>query len=186
MPSFLSEQDLIQGLIAQSDHALQYLYDEVGPKVRQYIVNAGGSSEEANDIFQEGIISAFVNIQSGRYQASENAKFTTYLMQVCKYKWYDLLKSAGKSKTGGEMIDFASDDSIVDDMMNSEKYVQLHGLIDQLGDQCREILHRFYWLDESLEEISAALKMVSASVKNGKYRCMQKLKVLAIEVDNLR
>ena len=181
-----SDSQLIEGLLQQNDAAINYLYKEIGPKVKQYIINAGGNSEEADDIFQEGIISCFINIKSGKYQHSANAKFTTYLTQVCKYKWYDVLKSANKSRKSSEMPDLPDDSGIMEAMMDNEKYAILHKLIDNLGDQCKEILNRFYWIKESIDEISKALKMVPASVKNGKYRCMQKLKESAINNEHLR
>lgn len=186
MSPHLSDDQIVKGLLQQEVAVINYLYDEIGPKVKQYIMSVGGNAEEANDIFQEGIISAFVNIKSGKYQVSENAKFTTYLIQMCKYKWYDTLKSAHKSKRGAEMIDVPDDANIVEAMEVSEKYSILHSLIDSLGDQCKEILQRFYWQKKSIEEISKALKMVPASVKNGKYRCMQKLKEKAISNKHLR
>lgn len=186
MSKYQSDTQLVNGLLEHEDAAINYLYDEVGPKVKQYIMSVGGNEEEANDIFQEGIVSAFVNIKSGKYQVSENAKFTTYLIQICKYKWYDTLKSAHKSKRGGEIIDIPDDSNIVEAMETSEKYSLLHTLIQSLGDQCQEILKRFYWEKESIDEISKALKMVPASVKNGKYRCMQKLKEKALGNEHLR
>ncbi|MDF1699323.1 MAG: sigma-70 family RNA polymerase sigma factor [Saprospiraceae bacterium] len=184
--SHLTDSQIVSGLLQQEDAVINYLYDEIGPKVKQYIISKGGSAEEANDIFQEGIVSAFINIKSGKYQRSDTTKFTTYLTQICKYKWYDTLKSAHKSKGGGEMIDVPDDANIVEAMELSERYSILHELIDQLGGQCKEILQRFYWQKESIDEISKALKMVPASVKNGKYRCMQKLKESAQNNEHLR
>jgi len=186
MTTYLTDNQLISGLLQQEDAAINYLYEDVGPKVKQYIMSVGGSQDEADDIFQEGIISAFVNVRSGKYQQSDNTKFTTYLTQICKYKWYDVLKSAHKSKRGGEMMDIPDDQNIQEALEVSEKYSVLHTLIDELGNQCKDILQRFYWKKESIEEISKALKMVAASVKNGKYRCMQKLKETALGNEQLR
>lgn len=186
MPLNLTDSQIVNGLLQQEDAVINYLYKEIGPKVKQYIMSVGGSGEEANDIFQDGIVAAYVNIKSGKYQLSANTKFTTYLIQICKYKWYDMLKSAHKSKTGGEMVELPDDSNIVEAMEVSERYTILHSLIDTLGNQCKEILRRFYWEKESIEEISKALKMVAASVKNGKYRCMQKLKESALNNEHLR
>lgn len=186
MQTNFSDIQLIDGLLQQEDAVINYLYEEVGPKVKQIIINAGGSSEEADDIFQEGIISCYVNIKTGKYQSLSSSKFTTYLTQVCKYKWYDVLKSANKSRKTSEMPDLPEDSGIEDALMDGERYAILHQLIDDLGQQCKDILHRFYWLKESIETISKDLKMVAASVKNGKYRCMQKLKESALKNEHLR
>ena len=176
MSVYLTNNQIVRGLLQQEDAVINYLYEEIGPKVKQYIMSVGGSAEEANDIFQEGIVSAYVNIKSGKYKVSENTKFTTYLIQICKYKWYDNVKSAHHSKNTVLDMDVKNDDDILGSLIQDEKYSQLHKLIDELDEKCREILHRYYWLKESMADIAKALKMVTASVKNGKYRCMQKLK----------
>jgi len=186
MQTNFSDSQLIEGLLQQEDAVINYLYEEVGPKVKQIIVNAGGSSEEADDIFQEGIISCYVNVKTGKYKSSISAKFTTYLIQVCKYKWYDVLKSANKSRKISEMPEISEDSGVEEVLMDGERYAILHQLIDDLGQQCKNILHRYYWLKESIETISRDLKMVPASVKNGKYRCMQKLKESALKNEHLR
>ena len=112
MSIFDSDQELVKGILAQDDKAINYLYENVGPRVRQIIINAGGSGEEADDIFQEGIISAFINIRSGKYTPDSKTKFSTYLTQVCKYKWYDVLKSSHKKTAQNELVDIETDDSI--------------------------------------------------------------------------
>jgi len=173
---FDSDEELVNGIKVQNDKAINYLYEQIGPRVKQYIVSAGGSSEEANDIFQEGVISAFVNIRTGKYQQDGKTKFASYLTQICKYKWYDTLKSGHRKTSQNELVDVESSESIQEAMEISDKYSALHQVIDQIGEQCKQIILLFYWEKKSIDEISQSLKMVPASVKNGKYRCMQKLK----------
>jgi len=176
MSIFDKDEELIKGILAQSDGAINYLYEQIGPKVKNYIVKAGGSDEEANDIFQEGIISVFINVRSGKYKPDGNTKFSSYLTQVCKYKWYDTLKSGHKKTSQNELVEVSSDENMQTVLETNEKYSALHEIIDSLDEQCKNILKQFYWEKKSIMEISKSLKMVAASVKNGKYRCMQKLK----------
>jgi len=184
MSIFTSDDNLIAGILNQDESAISYLYTDVGPKVKQYIISKGGSAEEAEDIFQEGVIAAYVNIKSGKYSKESGTRFTTYLTQVCKYKWYDVLKSGHKKNSSYEVIETADDTSIIEAIEVGEKYEALHSVIGKLGEQCQKILKLFYWENKSIEEISKTLHMVAASVKNGKYRCMQQLKGLA--KDNLQ
>ena len=176
----LSEEELILGLDRQDSAVIACIYREIGPRVRNFIVQLGGDHEEAEDIFQEGLIAAFVNIRSGRFELQKGTKFSTYLIQICKFKWFDMLKSAHKSNNDGwsDDLEFQADTDIQEDIITSEKHTILHQFIDELGDKCKSLLNRFYWAKESIEEISKALQMTPASVKNGKYRCMQKLKEL--------
>lgn len=175
----IDDQEIVQGLIQNNSEIINYLYSEVGPKVMHVIMKAGGSREEANDIFQEGIISTYENIRSGRYELRPDVKFTTYLIRVCKYKWYDTAKSAHKRKMSGLENDFMDEEeSVLEGLIRSEKYKALHSMIDQLNERCKEILNRYYWKRESMKEIGEALNMNPKSVKNGKYRCMKELQTL--------
>lgn len=181
-----SDQQLIQGLSSNDSAVIDYLYSQVGPVVKNYIVNHGGSTEDANDLFQEGLVAAYVNIKKQSYTLKSETKFSTYLTQICKYKWYDRLKKGKRSTHIDENYDVPDDTDVIRDIENGEKYSILAELINELGEQCKEILHRYYWLKESMDEIGKALSMVKASVKNGKYRCMQKLKEKATTVNELR
>ncbi len=181
--STFTDTQLVKGLRDQNDRVISYIYDNIGPKVQSFIIHNGGTALEAEDIFQEGILATYMNIRQEKYQLSSKAKFSTYLIQICKYKWYEILKSARKKK-GSQPLnnDIELEEANMQEIMETdEKYAQLHQLIDKLGGRCKDILMRYYWKKESLSEIAIALDMETASVKNGKYRCMQELKKKAME-----
>lgn len=181
-----SDSELVTGLLNQDDTIIDQIYREIGPKVKQYIVTAGGTKNDADDIFQEGIIATYINLRTKKYTLDSNTKFSTYLTQVCKYKWYDVLKSSNRATSKNELIEYTADDDIEQQLIQNEKYTIIHEMIEQLGEKCRDILNRYYWMKESIEEISKKMKMVPASVKNGKYRCMKQLKEMALQNKNLR
>lgn len=183
MNNSIKDKDIIHGLINNESEIINYLYAEIGPMVRHLIMRGGGSEEEANDIFQEGIITAYENIKSGKYEHRESTRFSTYLIQVCKFKWYDILKSPQKTRNSSLEIDVEDEADIITEIIRQEKYKKLHQLLDELGKQCKEILKRYYWEKESMETISIVLNMQPKSVKNGKYRCMEKLRELAIKLN---
>lgn len=180
-----TNQELINGLIHNDKSILDYLYAQVGPPVRTMILNLGGSSEEANDIFQEGIVAAFVNVRSGRYTDLSNTKFTTYLQQLCKYKWYDVMKSAHKTKSAALPDDFQLKYEESESLEQDERMRIVRSNLEKLGQRCREILNYFYWENKTMDEIATIYEMTVASVKNAKYRCMQQLKVKCKEINIL-
>lgn len=186
MATNYTNEEFLKGLIDQDNNILNHIYNEIGPIVLNYIKSKGGSDDEANDIFQEGLVSVYINAKSGKYKPQDSTKFSSYLIQICKYKWYDVLKSSHKSKGDALNIDIEDSSDIHLAIENEEKYTVLHRLIEQLGVQCKNILQKFYWSSDSIQEISKALKMTPASVKNGKYRCMQKLKEAAKNNDYLK
>ena len=46
----------------------------------------------------------------------------------------------------------------------------------RMGNPCKDVLHRFYFLKQSLSEIAADFSWTEATAKNNKYRCLQKLR----------
>lgn len=176
MKHTFSDEELVFGMINNDKDVLDYLYNNVGPSVKRTIIRMGGEAEEAEDIFQEGMVAAYVNIKSKKYMLNDNTKFTSYLTQLCKYKWYDLCKSAHRSKVSQIDKDFQFDGNIQEDMEEAEKIKEIRNIINKLGDRCRKILQLFYWKRMSMEDIATQMQMTASSAKNAKYLCMKELK----------
>ncbi len=83
-------------------------------------------------------------------------------------------------------MEYGSEESIEKGIEEAEKYQALHQLIGKLGEQCQQILKLFYWEKMKIEKIAEQLKMGSASVKNGKYRCMNQLKDFAANANLIK
>ena len=185
MSATYSNTEIRDGLLHQNERILMYMYNQYLPAVIKLVINEGGSRDDAMDVFQDGIMALYNNIRKGKYVINENTMISTYFLQICKFRWYDVKKSARYRTT----------DTITDEVKNTfgadaepnfeevDKYNGLHKVIDTLGDQCKEILRRFYWEKQKMDEIASALKMTAASLKNGKYRCMQRLKTKAGEMN---
>jgi RNA polymerase sigma factor (sigma-70 family) len=58
----------------------------------------------------------------------------------------------------------------------------LLGALNRLGDECKTVLQLFYFERKSMDVISKELNITSASVRNKKYRCMEKLRTLSLEI----
>jgi len=53
-----------------------------------------------------------------------------------------------------------------------------------LGDACQQILRLFYFMKKSMEEITGIMGYKNAdTVKNQKYKCMQRLKKVYRELE---
>ena len=175
-----TDEEIVAGFQVQDHRILRFLYDNIGPQVFRLISQSGGSMDDAQDIFQDGLLAVYTNIRTGKYQLNSTARFSTYLMQICKYKWYDVRKSAYVSKKtdeGGELPDLPDEPEAL--FEEEEKIKRLYRLLDQLGEQCKKILHLFYWEKKPLQEVAELTGLEPASAKNQKYRCINRLKELA-------
>lgn len=175
---FFSDETLVEGLKAQDPKVIRYLYDTIGPQVYKMVSHSGGKMEDARDIFQEGILAAYLNLQAGKYELSPQARFSTYLIQICKYKWYDHKNSAYVRLHGGEIPEESTEDRITMISEQEDRIKMIQKCFHLLGDQCKRILQLFYWEKRSIGEIGIELDLETNSAKNQKYRCMQKLRAL--------
>jgi len=51
-----------------------------------------------------------------------------------------------------------------------------------LGAPCKDLLMKFYFEKKSMKDIAEELQLDAASTRNKKYRCMQKLRELALNL----
>ena len=166
--------------IRQNDEgALKALYLENYPKVEQYVLTNSGTVEEAKDIFQEAFIAVWRNVQANRFTESQGGSLAGYLFQVAKYKWLDHLRSAHVKKH----VSLPKDNNgwlPAEELPEEEQayLAQIRNNFAKLGQNCRDLLKRFYFQKQSMRTIAAAFDWTEATAKNNKYRCLQRLREL--------
>lgn len=182
------QQEIIEGVLLNNESVLRSIYVEVFPKVRAYVLQNNGSEAQAKDIFQEAFMAFWKNIKDEKYEAREESAIQAYLFRIAKNKWIDYLRSADYrkrvksskiapiSETHGE-----PEDALEENIENENKLMALRKAMAQLGKECKTVLMQFYFDRMSIDKIAEGLKIGSASARNKKYRCMEKLRALALE-----
>lgn len=177
-----TDQSLYQGLLNNETTAFEFIYTKNFPAVRQQVKQYGGSEDDAKDVFQEGVIALWNNIRSGAYQLRENVKMSTYLIQICKLRWMDRMKKASHRYEirKEDYVEPAAEAEVLADWIDREDQQQFQQQFAQLGERCQDLLKRFYFLKESLQDIARVMGIGEATAKNEKYRCMQRLKKIVL------
>jgi RNA polymerase sigma factor (sigma-70 family) len=176
----MHEEEIVDQILAGGDsenRALHEIYETNYNSIFAMVVRNSGSSEDAKDVFQEGVIELYKNIHSKKYRG--HSLLTTYLYSICKFIW---LKKLRKKKKTIELEQVAKAYPYDDDqhlMIDRSKAVIISELFDQLGETCKTILTLFYYERQSIEEI---LKQTGfkdeQNVRNKKYKCMKALKAI--------
>ncbi len=178
MKENISEYGLFKAIRANDEGALKSLYAGNYFKIEKYVLNNNGTIEDAKDIYQEAFIAVWRNIQLDKfYPLNENA-LGGYLYRIAKNKWLDHLRS-GHYKKVTVMNDF--EDNLTEDLMPEEdlEYIaEVKNKFKTLGENCREVLTRFYYKKESMRTIAEKFDWTEATAKNNKYRCLQRLREL--------
>lgn len=173
----------VRAFETNDNHVIQKFYKENYPMVKSMITKQFPilKDEDVKDIFQEGVIALWSNIKDGVFTLSEQVKLSTYLGQICKYKCLDRMKkkSFQMEHSWEDTLDYGEDD--VKDFEEDEEVTLLRKSISNLGERCRNLLTYFYFEEKKLQEIALLTGIGESSIKNEKYRCMQKLKELYLK-----
>jgi len=174
-----NDQDILKGILAGDGRALEAIYRLYYPSISHMILQNNGSSEEAQDIFQEAIIVLYDKVSQGTFEL--NSKLKTYLYAVSRRLW---LKQINHARFGNTDIshyeDLLSSEEDIDKHQEIEvQFEQMEQAIDKLGEPCKTIIHDFYILNHSMQDICEKFGYTNTdNAKTQKYKCLQRLKKL--------
>lgn len=174
----ISRSGLFDALKVNDEVALTQLYSGNYAKIEKYVLQNNGTIDDAKDIFQEAFIAVWRNIQLDKFYPESERALEGYLYRIAKNKWLDHLRS-GRYKRTTTMTEKGishEEDPTVD---YAEEYIEhVKSEFKNLGDNCREVLTRFFYLKESMRVIAQKFDWTEATAKNNKYRCLQRLREL--------
>ena len=174
-----SESTLVEAIKNKKNlnEAVLQLYQEHAAVARSFIMGRGGSEQDADDIFQETVISFIDTVQKGKFRFESGIR--TFLISISKNLWLNELRKRQRSdnrekifETGREQEDAGVNEAIGD----RELKQQLQKMLDGLGESCRKILILFYYENLPMKEIVSHLHYENEQVvRNKKYKCLQQL-----------
>lgn len=181
-----SDLEILKLIKEDDSDILKFLYTELRPIVRSYVLKNSGTMDDVEDVLQDGIIAFYNNVNMGKFQI-QNTKVTTYIMQICKYVWNNQLRSA-RNKTSVKLDEEHSElhfqqPEFYETLNVLEKNKEVERAFNNLGEQCRKLLTLFYFENKDLKTINQIMGMTGNTSKNQKYRCMKKLRTVYRNLD---
>lgn len=174
----LTQIEILEGIKNNDSRILHGIYQDQYPKVEKYVLSNNGTHQEAKDLFQEAFVAVWKNIKNDQFIPENGTALNGYLYQIAKNKWLDHLRSPKYKKTV-PLDNFYEKEEDVDD----EKEIQIKKIeisFKTLGENCKELLTRFYYKKESMSMIAKAFDWTEATARNNKYRCIQRMKEMLI------
>lgn len=180
-----TQLQIIDAIKTNDELVLKQLYINNYKKVELFILKNNGTMPQAKDIYQETFITVWKNIKEDKFSPNNDTAIQGYLFQIAKNKWTDYLRSSQYKRMSPLEIDFQTSEE------NGHHKIDFHEEENQrlaitmqafgkLGAACKELLTRFYFSKKSLREIAQELAIDEASTRNKKYRCIQKLREIAL------
>ena len=173
-----SDEAIQEGLRLRSDYIINFFYKEYFPLIRFLVTENGGSGEDAEDVFQDGIIIIYNKISLNQLKLTSS--FKTYMYSVCRNLWLQKLNKRkaifDKLTDVEEYIDLPKDMLQEASLEEAElhRIIQIHFL--SLAEDCQKLL-RLFTKNIPLREIASMLGYKTEKyAKTRKYLCKEELK----------
>jgi RNA polymerase sigma factor (sigma-70 family) len=172
-----SDEAIIEGLRLRSDYIIKYMYQEMFPMIRYLVVKNSGNDEDAEDVFQDGLIIVFKKIRDQQLELTSS--FRTYIYSVCRNIWLQKLNKRKQfAREFSDVETFIDLPDKVDQFQEEEmeKYRLYQQHFFTLGEDCQKVLLLFM-KKLSLKDIAAEMGYKTEKyAKTRKYLCKEELK----------
>src|SRR5438067_4301609 len=188
------DADLIKRCREGAADAWDALSDTYYPIAARFVfqLSADFCHEDTEEICQETFLAAVRNLGSFRGKSS----FQTWLLRIAANKAMDFRGKSRAEKRGGSFVHFSLDcadereqidlpsrrpgpDAL---LANAETCRLVRQCLDQLDDDCREIIELRYYGDLSYADIAEELQLNPKTVSSRLSKCLDRLSVIAKKI----
>jgi len=176
-----TSQEIIAGLMIGDRKIYRYLDKKYRKPIIKYVCDNSGSPEDGEELYQDVIFEAFLNVEQGKYDPERSA-FGTYFMMIARSRWTDRLRKRKrmiKTTSLDETIRKLTDKDEADEAEN-DKYNRLvramRQCIAQLTDDEQKMIRMFYEAKKSLDVIAREMGLSYEYAKQKLHRIRKKLK----------
>jgi len=162
------------------DQALAYLYKQAQPKVKSFILKNNGNEQDVDDVFHDGLIAFYHLARQEKLALDTNVE--AYLYTICRNMWRKKLTKGPRHQSLNETYDTITTNEIPsDDLLNGERNLLLEKVMLKLCEDCRKLLHLYYYEGLRMKEIVEQTNLSNAQVvRNKKASCMKKLRAIVL------
>lgn len=152
-----------------------------GQAVLNYIRVANNTAEAHEDILQDALMTAYVEVEKGHYEHRAGIPFTAYVKGIARNKIREARRRNRRWEPLDEVLHLRADaarelETVYD--RREERRALRRGLA-QLPDRRRQVLEGVL-SGESLSEIAARLEMTEANVRQHKHRGLRRLQQMTL------
>ena len=174
-----SDSELVEAIQEKEmlEPAILQLYKDHAEITRSFIKGKGGTDQDADDIFQETVVSFIDSVQKSKFRQESGIR--TFLISISKNLWYNEIRRRQRAINRERLFEAdhnQEDPDVSEIIQDRELKKQLNQLLLNLGDSCRKVLELFYYENLTMKEIVSHLHYENEQVvRNKKYKCLQQL-----------
>lgn len=171
----LTDEALVASYAEGSNEAFDILLNRYRSKIFSYIFHIVKNQDVADDIFQETFVKIIMTIKQGRYV--ETGKFSAWVTRIARNLVIDYFrqeKSENLVSIDNDDVDILnrrdlSDNTIEDNMVQTQICNDIRRLIHSLPDSQRNVIEMRFYQNMSFKEIADATN-VSINTALGRMR----------------
>ena len=150
-----TDSEIIECLRNRQSFVVRYLSDKYLPMIRLMVTQLGGTSEDAKDIFQEGLMIMLEKIDNKEFALT--CKFKTFLYCVCENLWKSSIvkRKAAINYFNRRVND--DDDNDFTEMMDNRLCEEIFRDEFEKLDPVGKTILKLYWEEMSPQEIADKL-----------------------------
>jgi RNA polymerase sigma factor (sigma-70 family) len=151
-----------------------------------FVLKNHGTHQDAEEIFDDAFLVLFSQVKSGSLELT--CALSTYLYSICRNIWLDRLRKAKRDKSTIESLEFVEiEESVLEMLVHAESHKAIASLVKKLGAACQLVLRYFYFERRTMNEIAELMQLQgSNAAKTKKYDCLQQLKKMVMNNDNIK
>lgn len=158
--NLLNDNVLVQQFIVGDQNSLEILIHRHKSRVFSYILLIVKNKELAEDIFQETFIKVIRSLKRGKY--IDNGKFVSWVLRISHNLIIDYFrkeKLRGTISNDNSSVDIFnsqkfSEDTIEDQLVNSQILNEVKELINELPEDQQQVIYMRHYQELSFKEIA--------------------------------
>ena len=168
-----TDNEIIKCLRNRQSYVVHYLSDRYMPMIRLMVYQKGGTTEDARDIFQDGLIIMLEKLDNEEFILT--CKFKTFLYCVCENLWKSVLE---KRQAAANYITRRSEPEHENDfteLIDHEMYQEIFRNVFETLDPISKKILKLYWQEVSPQEIAEKLGYTYGYVRKKKCEAQSEL-----------
>jgi RNA polymerase sigma factor (sigma-70 family) len=170
------------------DEMIRSIYRNYFESLAWYVMNNSGSRQDAEDVFQEVVVTFIDLVQKDKFRGESTVK--TFLFSLNRHIWLNELKKRGRTLAREEKYQKGQEQTDLDTshyIAERENKTAIITLVRKLGEGCQQILLLFYYENWPMKKILETTDYENEQVlRNKKYKCLKQLEKMLDSNPNLK
>lgn len=167
----VDEQQLIERAITGDRHCLNILFQMHYKSVYGYLIKLSGDVHLAEDLVQETLLKATINI--GKFRG--DSKFLTYLIQIATNLYRNEVRKQHRIIYDDQVIESLFTHGEKDALMQLQFKEAINALQEMSEEQRMSFILKHYY-GYSIEEVSQLFGVATGTTKSRIYQAIQKIR----------